>query len=740
MNPIYKSNQYPISTRVDNLLSLMTLEEKVGQLLQLPANIEGNTDKLEHWHVGSYLHCTGSMNSELQARALDSRLGIPLIFGIDAIHGHCFDNDSTVFPSQLATSSSWDLDLMYRMARITAKETRASGLHWTFSPVLCVGRDARWGRIDETYGEDAWLIGEMASATIKGYQGDDVSSPDSILACAKHYVAYGETIGGRDSYEANVTRRQLLSTFLPPFEKSVKEANVASLMTGYHSNDGIPCTIDDWLLTDVAKTDWNLDGFIVTDWENVRSLHTKQTVCENAKEACYQSLIAGNDMMMSTPEFYPLTVELVQEGRISVATLDSSVKRILTKKFELGLFDSMANYAPERSSIMGIEAHHAVSLEASRKGLVLLKNDGVLPIKPNSLKKVLLVGPNADDVIAQLGDWSFGSIQASMTNDTFHREQTVTLLDALTHEANEQGFELEFIKGADCVDASVDEIDAINLALPTADLVVACVGDTLSQNGEFHDRANLDLSGQQQAMLETINRHDKPLVVCLIASKPLTLPWVKEHANAILCGFNSGPKGGQALSEALFGQLNPAGKLTISFPVHVGQIPVYYNKYQGWHAHNSGQTNGEERYIDMPLDPLFSFGEGLSYSRFSYSNIHIQNMHINPGQNVEISLEVENLSDIDGVEIVQVYLRDLYSSVTTPIKKLCGFARVELAAGEKKEVNIVVPFDELALINTKLQKVVEAGEFEFMIGASSKDQDLQRIRVSVEQSVVLNKK
>ncbi|MEZ8646749.1 glycoside hydrolase family 3 N-terminal domain-containing protein [Vibrio sp. 10N.286.51.F4] len=737
MNPIYKSNIYPISTRVDNLLSLMTLEEKVGQLLQLPANIEGNTDKLEQWHVGSYLHCTGSMNAELQARALDSRLGIPLIFGIDAIHGHCFDNDSTVFPSQLATSSSWDLDLMYRMARITAKETRASGLHWTFSPVLCVGRDARWGRVDETYGEDAWLIGEMAAATIKGYQGDDVSSPDSILACAKHYVAYGETIGGRDSYEANVTRRQLLSTFLPPFEKSVKEANVASLMTGYHSNDGIPCTIDDWLLTDVAKTDWNLDGFIVTDWENVRSLHTKQTVCENEKEACYQSLIAGNDMMMSTPEFYPLTVELVQEGRISVATLDSSVKRILTKKFELGLFDSMANYAPDRSSIMGIEAHHVVSLEASRKGLVLLKNDGVLPIKPNSLKKVLLVGPNADDVIAQLGDWSFGSIQASMTNDTFHREQTVTLLDALAQEANVQGFELEFIKGADCIDASVDEIEAINLALPTADLVVACVGDTLSQNGEFHDRANLDLSGQQQAMLEAIRRHDKPLVVCLVASKPLTIPWVKEHANAILCGFNSGPKGGQAFSEALFGQLNPTGKLTISFPVHVGQIPVYYNKYQGWHAHNSGQTNGEERYIDMPLDPLFSFGEGLSYSRFSYNNVHIQNTHLSPGQNVEISLELENLSDIDGVEIVQVYLRDLYSSVTTPIKKLCGFARVELSAGEKKEVSIVVPFDELALINAKLQKVVEAGEFEFMIGASSKDQDLQRVRISVGQSVVL---
>ncbi|MDV7106087.1 glycoside hydrolase family 3 N-terminal domain-containing protein [Vibrio sp. TH_r3] len=737
MHPIYKSKQYSISTRVDNLLSLMTIEEKVGQLLQLPANVEGNTDKLEEWHVGSYLHCTGSINSELQARAVNSRLGIPLMFGIDAIHGHCFDNDSTVFPSQLAASSSWDLELMYKMARITAKETRASGLHWTFSPVLCVARDARWGRIDETYGEDAWLIGEMAAATIKGYQSDDVSSPDSILACAKHYVAYGETIGGRDSYEANVSRRQLLSTFLPPFEKAVKEANVASLMTGYHSNDGVPCSIDEWLLTDVAKIDWKLDGFIVTDWENVRSLHTKQTVCENEKEACYQSLIAGNDMIMSTPEFYFLTIELVQEGRVAVATLDAAVKRILTKKFELGLFDSMANYAPKRSEIMGIKEHHDVSLEASRKGLVLLKNDGILPVKPFSLKKILLVGPNADDVIAQLGDWSFGSIQASMTNDTFHREQTVTLLDALTHEANQQGFELEFIKGADCVDASFDEIGAINTALLSADLVVACVGDTLSQNGEFHDRANLDLTGKQQAMLEVIKRHSKPFVVCLLASKPLTIPWVKEHANAILCGFNLGPKGGQAFSEALFGALNPSGKLTISFPVHVGQIPVYYNKFQGWHAHNSHQTNGEERYIDMPLEPLFSFGEGMSYSRFSYHNILIEQNLLNPGQDVNISFEIENISSVDGVEITQVYVRDVYSSVTTPVKKLCGFARVKVAAGERKKVRIIVPFDELALINARLQKVVEAGDFEFMIGSSSKDRDLQQVNVTVKQSVVL---
>lgn len=432
MSEIYKNEQYSIQERVCDLLSRMTIEEKVGQLMQLPAHFGGFTDKLEEWHVGSYLHCTGDDATTLQQRAANTRLGIPLIFGIDAIHGHCFDNHATVFPTQLSASSSWDKDLMYRMARVTAKETRATGQHWTFSPVLCVARDARWGRINETYGEDPWLIGEMAAETIKGYQGDGPNREDSILACAKHYVAYGETLGGRDSYECDTSRRKLLSLFMPPFEKAVKEANVASLMTGYHAIDGVPCTVDKWLLTDVAKTDWGLDGFIVTDWENVRSLHTKQYVCENEKEACYRSLLAGNDMIMSTPEFYPLTIELINEGRIDISVVDTAVERILTKKFELGLFDDMRFFTAEKSSVMGIKPHLDVSLEASLKSMVLLKNNGLLPVDSADIKKILVVGPNAHDVIAQLGDWSFGSMQAGATNDTYHRDQTTTVFSSTT--------------------------------------------------------------------------------------------------------------------------------------------------------------------------------------------------------------------------------------------------------------------------------------------------------------------
>ncbi|NLS12194.1 glycosyl hydrolase [Vibrio sp. SM6] len=723
--------------RVQDLLGRMTVEEKVGQLMQLPAHFGDYTDKLEEWHIGSFLHCTGDNAVNLQRRAAETRLGIPLIFGIDAIHGHCFDNDSTVFPTQLSASSSWDKDLMYRMARITAKETRASGLHWTFSPVLCVARDARWGRVNETYGEDPWLIGELAAETIKGYQGPQGYDGESILACAKHYVAYGETLGGRDSYECDTSRRKLLSLFLPPFEKAVKEANVASLMTGYHAIDGIPCTVDKWLLTDVAKTQWGLDGFVVTDWENVRSLHTKQYVCADEKEACLRSLLAGNDMMMSTPEFYPLTLELIAEGRVDMSVVDEAVARVLKKKFELGLFDEMRFFAPDRSSTMGIQSHLNVSLEASLKSMVLLQNNGILPIDPNRTRKVLLIGPNADDVIAQLGDWSFGSMQAGATNDTYHRDQTVTVLQALRNAAQSYPFALEYIKGADCVDDGFSEIVQIEAAAATADLVIACVGDTLAQNGEFHDRADLTLSGQQQAMLEAVKRANAPLVVAFIASKPLTIPWIAENADALICGFNPGPFGGEAVKQVLFGEYNPGGKLTVSFPVHVGQIPVYYNKYTGWHAQNSARLNGEERYIDMPKDPLFSFGYGLSYSTFNYLSAQVQSDVIEPMQDVVVMVTLENDSDRDGTEIVQVYLRDLYSSVTTPIKRLCGFERVELAAGERREIRITIPFEQLALIDANLNKVVEAGEFHVMVGASSRDEALVTLPIRVTHDTAL---
>jgi len=731
----YKDSRLPADERAENLLAKMTLEEKVGQMMQLPANHPGNMDKLEEMNIGSYLHCTGDMMRELQERAEESRLGIPLIFGIDAIHGHCFDNAGTVFPTQLGVSCSWNRDLVRRMAGITAKEVRATGIHWTFSPVLCVGRDSRWGRIDETFGEDPWLIGELASEMCGGYQGDgNFASRETILACGKHFAGYAETHGGRDAYEADISRRNMLSLFLPPFEKIVKRG-CATLMAGYQSINGEPCSASPWLLRETAKEQWGLKGFIVTDWDNVGSLHTKQKVAADLKEAAYLAVMAGNDMIMTTPSFYEYTLELVREGRIDESLIDDSVRRILRSKFLLGLFDDLRHTPEElKTAVLGKPEHLDASLQASRESLVLLKNEGLLPIgspKLRSVRKIALVGPNADDVVAQLGDWSFGSMQAGAADDSFHRDQTVTLLAGLRERAAREGIDVAFVKGADTVDASFDETAAAAAAAREADLTVACVGDTLSQHGEFHDRADLNLTGRQQALLEAVKETGTPLCAVLMASKPLTVPWLRENADALICAFNPGPGGGTALAEVLFGDLCPSGKLTISFPHHAGQQPVYYNRFAGWHSVNDEALKGEERYIDMPAEPLFAFGEGLSYTSFSYGNLGVSHREVEAGQDLTVTVDVTNRGDREGTEIVQLYINDLYSSVTTPVKELRGFERINLKAGETRTVTLGLPFEDLSLVNRDLQRVVEPGEFEILAGGSSRDRDLLKTVIRV---------
>ncbi|MDB1125873.1 glycoside hydrolase family 3 C-terminal domain-containing protein [Vibrio algarum] len=495
-------------------------------------------------------------------------------------------------------------------------------------------------------------------------------------------------------------------------------------MTGYQSIDGEPCTTNSWLLKTVAKEQWGLNGFIVTDWNNVGSLHDKQGVAANLKEASYKALVGGNDMMMTTPEFYQSAIELVEEGKIDISIIDDSVSRILEAKFKLGLFDENRYTSIERKKLLGSEQAWDLSLEASRKSLVLLKNDGVLPLKPNKVKKVLVVGPNADDIIAQLGDWSFGSMQAEASDESFHRAQTITPLAGLQTMAKELGFEVEYIKGADCLDTEFEEIDKARLAAERADVVIACVGDTLKQNGEFHDRANLDLSGYQNQLLETVSCTGTPVIGVLVASKPLTIPKMAQQSNAVVCAFNPGCKGGQALAELIFGHYNPSGKLTISFPHHVGQVPVYYNKYVGWHARLEADLGGQERYIDMPETPLYVFGEGMSYTQYEYSELHINNPTLSPGDDLKFSIKITNAGTRDGVEIVQAYFNDVYSSVTTEIKNLRAFERIELKAGETKEVHMTIAFDDLALVNSSLERIVEPGDFELMVGSSSKDSDL----------------
>jgi len=728
----YKDIKLTVRERVKDLLGRMTLEERIGQMMQLPANVPSNMDKLESMNLGSYLHCTGDMMKDLQVRAEKTRLGIPLIFGIDAIHGHCFDEDGTVFPTQLALSCSWNRNLVKQMGIVTAKEVRATGIQWTFSPVLCVSRDARWGRVDETFGEDPWLIGELASALCDGYQGEGkLDSWDSILACGKHYAGYGEADGGRDAYEADISKRNMLSLFLPPFEKIVRKG-CATLMAGYHAVDGEPCSTSAWMLREKAKEEWNLDGFIVTDWDNIGSLHTKQKVAADLKEAAYMAVIAGNDMIMTTPSFYKNALALVKEGRLSESLIDESAARILAVKFKLGLFDGF-RHTPEnlKTSVLGRQEHRNAALNASRQSLVLLKNNDILPLNANRIKKIALVGPNADDVVAQLGDWSFGSMQAGAANENFHHDQTVTLLTGLKERSRQEGIDFVFIKGADTVDYMFGEMEEARKAAEEADVTIACVGDTLSLSGEFHDRADLDLTGRQQELLDTVKATGTPLCVIFMASKPLTVPWIKNNADAIVCAFNPGAGGGEALTELLFGDFNASGKLTISFPHHVGQIPVHYNRFSGWHSMNDEKMAGDERYIDMPQEPLFAFGEGMSYTYFIYKNLKLPIGKIPENTDFSVSIDVTNAGDREGSDIVQLYINDLYSSVTTPVKELKGFEKISLNTGETKTVTFTLAWNDLSLVNKQLERVVEAGEFEIMIGGSSRDQDLLKGIITV---------
>jgi len=709
----YKDPHRPIEERVTDLLGRMTLEEKIGQMCQMSGRDKKAAERwMREEHVGSFLHVIGELTQELQALAEQTRLGIPLIFGIDAIHGHAFWPQATVFPTQLGLSCSWNPELVEQIGRITAQEVAGTGVHWTFSPVLGTTRDLRWGRVDETFGEDPYLIGVLGSALIRGYQGDALSDSHTILACAKHYAGYSKTQGGRDAAEADLSERKMRSVFLPPFRQAAR-AGCATFMTAYQSIDGTPCSANRWLLWDVLKDEWGFEGFVVTDWDNVGRMCREQKVCATMEEATQRAVEAANDMMMSTPEFTKTAIKLVQSGALDVAHIDEAVKRILRLKFELGLFDEN-RYADleQGKGIIGCAEHRQVALESAYQSIVLLKNeDDLLPLS-DDLKRIAVIGPNADDARAQLGDWVLGCWNGYAQEHP--REDIVTVLDGIKARAG-AACRVDYHEGCDAVAAGASRIAQAAELARAADVAIVVVGDNIALNGEMRDRANLDLSGGQQQLLEAVYATGTPLVVVLVNGKPLSIPWVVEHAHAILEAWNPGLEGGAAVAGILFGDRNPSGKLTVSFPRHVGQQPVYYNQLPGWHA---------DCYADMPQTPLFAFGYGLSYTRFAYSNLKLHSKKLAAGERLRISVDVENTGEWAGTEIVQLYVNDVYSSVTTPVKELKALRRVELEQGEKKRVQIELPYERLALVNRNLETVVEPGEFEALVGGSSRDEDL----------------
>jgi beta-glucosidase len=699
----------------------MSLGEKVGQMV-LADGRKNAVEQIDAGSVGAFLHIVGDVTFELQERATKTRLGIPLLFGIDAIHGHGFHPGATVFPTQLALSCAWNPELLEIMGRVTAREMLATGMHWTFSPVLCLTRDLRWGRVGETFGEDPYLIGELGKALVKGYQGDRLSDPDSVLACAKHYAGYSETVGGRDATEADLSLRKLLTYFLPPFE-AVARAGCKSFMTAYQCIDGLSCSMNRWLLTDLLREQWGFSGLVVTDWDNVGRACTFQKLYPSVADAVPDAVRAGNDMIMVTPLFHEAAIERVGKGELAQTDIDLACRRILELKFELGLFDGR-RYSKDGHplEIIGCEEHREPLLRAALESIVLLKNaprsgesSPILPL--SGAKRIAVIGPNADDTLAQLGDWSFGSGQAGLATGGHPRDTVRTVLDGVRDRAGRDGIAVTFARGADVLSDDLAGIAEARDLARAADIAVVVVGDHLDLTGEECDRSELDLSGGQMPLLRAIAETGTPIVAVLLNSKPLCIPWLAENAVAIVEAFNPGMCGGDAVAAILFGDHCPQGKLTVSFPSAIGEQPVYYQQIPGWHG---------SKHKNYRTEPLYAFGFGLSYTAFGYSGLVVTPTTIGQSQRVEVTVNVKNVGARRGTEVVQLYLNDVFTTLSTPEKTLKRFARVELDPGASQRVEFSLEFDDLAFIDQRGARVVEPGEFEVMVGGSSRDVDLQK--------------
>jgi len=725
-----------IQQKVEDILAQMTLEEKAAQMVQVPYSVVGREESLRWARLGagSFLHVLGDDAREVQKTAMqESRLGIPVIFGIDAIHGHGLNTDAAIFPSQLASACTWDPAIAEEMGRVTAREVATDGLHWTFSPVCCLGRDSRWGRIDETFGEDPYLSGEMTYGIVKGYQGESLDADDSILACAKHYIGYGEAVGARDAVDTQMTYRKMKEVFIPPFQRAV-DAGCATFMTAYGSIDGHSFTADPKTMKTILRDEMGFDGFVVTDWNNCGSLMQQQFVAADMEEAAVLAANAGNDMIMSTMDYYEAAINAVRTGKLEEKVLDDAVRHILTMKFRMNLFEK-----PEKKGVpgcIGCEEHRDAAYRAGKRSITMLKNTGMLPLR--GVKKVAVIGQNADDIQSQYGDWTYLTHPNATDFRPPHRPY-VTVKEGFEKLCAERGAQcvyhvgcavrplppevIAMIEGPTLKDPVAEAIRQIAMkrntpaddipgaveAAKDADAIVLVVGDTIDQHGEYKDRANLDLSGKQMELYRALRALNIPISVVLVSSKPLCLGEIAETADAVVVAFNPGQYGGQAVTEAMFGCFNPSGRLPISFPAHSGQLPVYYSSLPGWHG---------GRYMDMPRTPVYAFGEGIGYAPFTY-----QNLTFDPATFVA-TVDVTNAGDVAGDEVVQVYMHDLVASVIRPVKQLIAFTRVTLQPGETKTVTIQLKREDFSLVNREEKRVVEPGDFELFVGHSSKDDDL----------------
>ncbi|MCX6202887.1 MAG: beta-glucosidase BglX [Bacteroidetes bacterium] len=723
---------------VNKLLAKMTLEEKLGQL-NLPASSDFVTgavsssdiaQKVKDGKVGGVFNIRSVTKiKELQEYAVkNTRLHIPLLFGMDVIHGY-----RTIFPIPLGMSSTWDMPLIERTARIAANEASADGIMWTFSPMVDLTRDPRWGRTSEGNGEDAFLSSAIAKAMVHGYQGDDLSKNNTIMSCVKHYALYGAAEGGRDYNTTDMSRIRMYNEYFPPYKAAV-DAGVGSVMVSFNEIDGVPASGNKWLVDDVLRKQWKFNGFVVSDYTGIPEMVNHgigdfKTVNEKA-------LQAGVDMDMVGEGFLNSIGISLKEGKVTQVQIDKATERVLIAKYQLGLFDDPYKYCDEKRSAAEVfnETNRAEARTIAAQSFVLLKNNNVLPIAAN--KKIALVGPLANAKENMTGTWSVGA----------DNTQSITLLKGLTAAVGTAGKVL-YAKGSNLEDdwelekrqtmfgkdiprdgRTPEQLLQEAIAVSAeADVIVAALGEGAESTGESASRTSLDLPASQQKLLKALLATGKPVVLVLFNGRPLTLTWEDANVPAILDVWFAGSEAGYAIADALLGNVNPSGKLSMSFPQNVGQIPLYYNHKNTGRPLGKWFSKFQSNYIDVSNEPLYPFGYGLSYTKFDYSDFAVSATQLNGNQKLMATVTVKNTGAVTGKEVVQLYIRDLVGSVTRPVQELKGFQKIELAPGASKKISFEITPALLAFYNGDLKLDWESGDFQIMVGPNSRDVQMLKV-------------
>lgn len=702
-----------ISHKVDSVLSLMTLEGKIGQMTLYTSDMDQTgafirpeyKADIENGRVGAIFNAYGAeYTRELQEMAVnETRLGIPLLFGYDVIHGH-----RTIFPVPLAEASSWDLESIQHAAEVAAREAASEGLHWTFAPMLDIARDPRWGRIVEGSGEDVYLGSKIGAARVRGFQGDDLKDLNTLAATAKHFVAYGAAKAGRDYHTVDMSDRELRRVYLPPF-KAAFDAGAVSVMTAFNDLNGIPATANEYLFQEILRDEWGFDGFVVTDYTAIMEL-LHHRVAEDAHHASELAMNAGVDMSMQDGFYQETLADLVEEGRVSEAQIDVAVSNILRVKFQLGLFDDPFRYSSverQETEVMKPENIEAAR-DMARKSMVLLKNeDEVLPIK-ESVNTIAVIGPMADNRRDLIGSWSAAGDWS----------KSVTLLEGLKKRMPDVNF--IHAKGAEIEGENHEGFAEAVSAARQADLVILALGEAYWMSGEAASRTDIGLPGVQEELAKEIHKTGKPIAAVLMNGRPLTINWLDENIPAILETWFLGTTAGDAIADVLSGDYNPSGKLPVTFPRNVGQIPLHYDMKSTGRPFDA-DNKYTSKYLDAPNDPLYVFGHGLSYTTFDYGPVSLSSRTMHPSDSLQVRVTVDNTGDYAGEEVVQLYLQDKVASVSRPVRELKGFQKIHLEPGASEEVVFTLTNGDLSFYRKDMKYDSEPGEFMVFVGGNSRD-------------------